>query len=60
MKTEHEKILRDYFDTFGQFPPEPFGVDDDFYFKVLDDHIKKGEPVSDEFEWWDIPDDAVS
>ncbi len=60
MKIEDEKILKDYLKKFDVYPPEPMGVPDDFYFKVLAAHVNKGEPVPVDFNWWpDKPSDAA-
>lgn len=60
MKPEDEKILKDYHKKFGIFPPEPMGVPDDFYYKVLASHVNQGKPVPDNFNWYpDKPDNAV-
>lgn len=60
MRVEDEKILKDYLEKFKVFPPEPMGVPDDFYYKVLATHVNQGKPVPDDFDWYPSkPDDAV-
>jgi hypothetical protein len=45
---------------FEVFPPEPIHVDEEFYYKTLEDYTKKGEPVPKDFNWYPgLPDDTV-
>lgn len=59
MNPELEKALDDYVELFGVEPPIPFGVSDERLASVLRDAVSSGEPVPDDFDWWDdLPEGA--
>lgn len=59
MNNALDEAIEDYVELFQEEPLFPFGIDDDRLARVLQDHIKRGEPVPEDFDWWaDLPDGA--
>ena len=54
-------IEREYFDAFGVYMPQPFGISRPAVEEVVRAAIAKGEPIPAEYDWWaDLPPDAVA
>lgn len=50
-----------YADKFGDFPPYPVGVEPSFYAETLWQHIAKGTPLPEDFDFYpDKPEDALA
>lgn len=54
------QVIEDYIELFEHEPPTPFGVSDEELERVLREHIDKGTPVADDFDWYsDLPPGAT-
>lgn len=59
MNDELEDAIEDYVELFQAEPLTPLGIPPDKLAAVLRDHVRRGEPVPEEFDWWaDLPDGA--
>lgn len=55
MARPSERLIRaaeEYERTFERPIPEPFGASDDQLAEVLEQAIRRGEPVPDDYDWW--------
>lgn len=52
-------IVEGYEEKFNKPFPLPMGIELEDVLKVAEEHIKKGEPIPDDYDWYkDVPDDA--
>lgn len=51
-------VFADYEAEFKQPPPMPFGIALEELERVVAEHLGKGEPIPNDYDWYDLPDDA--
>lgn len=49
-----------YFEKFGEWPPNQYGMTDERLEELIDKALASGAPISDEDLEGGIPDDAVA
>jgi hypothetical protein len=54
-----DDLIVQYTTKFGAYIPVPFGVPEEDLAKVIAEHIEKGKPIPEDYDFYsDVPADA--
>lgn len=52
--------MQAYFEAFQVEPPMPIGIADERIAEVLMQAVERGEPLPEDYDWWELPPEAVA